>query len=105
MLSLTQIPLALSSEEAEYGAVKTASGFIGFGAIFVDLGLERFGKVRHLETGSLWLQRALETETVTEFRKVDGKSNVADFGTKPVGPCNVGEAQQGISPRARHREE
>ena len=41
------------------------------------------GKIRHLETGSLWLQQAVAQKRFL-VTKVDGKKNVADILTKPV---------------------
>ena len=41
------------------------------------------GRVRHLHTPLLWIQRVVQEGRV-RVRKVDGKSNVADMGTKHV---------------------
>ena len=39
------------------------------------------GKVRHLDTGTLWLQEN-DLKKVTELVKVPGVSNIADISTK-----------------------
>jgi hypothetical protein len=39
------------------------------------------GKIRHLHTQTLWVQRAVG-DKVVELCKVDGLKNVADLGTK-----------------------
>jgi hypothetical protein len=97
--STTQIPISLSSGEAEfYAAVKTASRLIGTLALAKDLGVELggrlftdsaaakgvfsrrgCGKVRHLETPTLWVQKAVQDKRFT-LHKVDGKRNPADLG-------------------------
>eukprot|EP00973_Karenia_brevis_P017389 2384178-Karenia_brevis.AAC.1 len=41
------------------------------------------GKIRHLETGALWIQSALANKRFS-LSKVDGKKNVADILTKYV---------------------
>ena len=75
----TQSNIALSSGEAEfYGLVSTASEALGRGAMIEDVGdkvesylyddasaaigvanREGLGRIRHLDTQSLWLQQAL----------------------------------------------
>ena len=74
--SKTQATIALSSAEAElFGGVKTACDTLGIASLLKDLGQEvklrmhmdasaalgiaqrrGVGKVRHLSTGTLWLQ-------------------------------------------------
>ena len=122
--SSTQEVISLSSGEAEYYAlVKAASMGIGMRNLAADLGctLEMrlgtdssaakgmasrrgAGKVRHIETASLWLQHAVSRKQVSVTKK-DGKNNVADIGTKYLdGPriwhllkmLNI-EARQGSS--------
>ena len=39
------------------------------------------GKIRHIETSTLWLQHAVSRKQLTLVKR-DGKSNVADVGTK-----------------------
>ena len=41
------------------------------------------GRIRHLETGSLWVQAALQAGRFT-LVKVPGTDNIADIGTKCV---------------------
>lgn len=103
MLRTIQIPIAISSGESEwYGIVRTASALIGLKSMAADLGRELrprlhtdatagkgiasrrgCGKVRHLETCTLWLQRYI-TEKKICINKVDGNSNIADLKTKHV---------------------
>ena len=83
MLSSTQVPISLSSAEAEfYGLVKAGSRAIGIFNLARAFGCDKFGildlellcdsssaigvavrrgvgKIRHLETGSFWLQQAV----------------------------------------------
>ena len=48
------------------------------------IGLRRgAGKIRHLETGSWWVQQAIGLGRFT-LEKVDGKKNPADLLTKPL---------------------
>ena len=98
----TQKVISLSSAEAEYYALtKTASRTLGFMAMAEDLGITNLkgriytdssgakgiamrkgaGKIRHIETQTLWLQDVLIRKDLS-IRKVDGKKNPADIGTK-----------------------
>ncbi|CAK0830057.1 unnamed protein product [Prorocentrum cordatum] len=99
--STTQIPISMSSGEAEfYGCVRAASRAIGMQSLCQGLGrdvslriwsdsaaalgiMQRrgCGKVRHLETPTLWVQKALKDGRF-QLAKVPGKSNPADLGTK-----------------------
>ncbi|CAK0843605.1 unnamed protein product [Prorocentrum cordatum] len=99
--STTQIPISMSSGEAEfYGCVRAASRAIGMQSLCQGLGrdtslriwsdsaaalgiMQRRGccKVRHLETPTLWVQKALK-DGLFQLAKVPGKSNPADLGTK-----------------------
>ena len=99
--STTQIPISLSSGEAEfYGVVRAASRGIGLQQLFRSLGLEKdvkiwsdssaaigvaqrrgCGKIRHLETPTLWVQKALR-ENRFSLVKTSGKLNPSDIGTK-----------------------
>ena len=92
---------ALSSEEAEYyAALKGASCALGFKAMLADLGIDSkiilytdssaargiihragLGKLRHLETGYLWLQAAVKAKRL-QVRKVLGTENPSDLFTK-----------------------
>ena len=104
-LSSTQVPVSLSSAEAEYyGLVKAGSRAIGLYNLAKDLGFELYGtfdlelqtdsssalgvtarrgvgKIRHLETGALWLQQAVSQRKFL-VSKIDGKINPADALTK-----------------------
>ena len=100
----TQAVHALSSGEAEYyAAPKGACAALGFQPMLKDLGLkasvtlftdssaargiihrEGLGKVRHLETGYLWLEAAVKNKCL-HVRKVLGTENPADFSTKHLG--------------------
>ena len=95
------VPIALSSGESEfYGSVKGASVLVGAGAMARDLGLSKSlrlfvdasagmgiaqrrgaGKVRHIHTPALWIQRAIHNK-VLSIHKCKGASNPADLGTK-----------------------
>ena len=99
--SSTQASVALSSGEAEYyGVVKAAGAGLGYQALMADFGLnlklrvwtdstaavgvstrQGLGKLRHLDTHTLWLQQAVRTKRV-ELRKVPGECNPADLFTK-----------------------
>ena len=100
----TQSTIALSSAESElFGGVKTACETLGMAALLKDLGqivklrmhmdasaalgiMQRrgVGKVRHLATGTLWLQEQ-ELRKILEIKKVPGSDNVADIFTKNLG--------------------
>jgi len=99
--SSTQPGVALSSGEAEYvGVVRGAGQGLGFQALMRDMGLELplriwtdssaamgiagrqgLGKLRHLETHTLWVQQAVRTGRF-ELRKIPGEQNPADLLTK-----------------------
>jgi hypothetical protein len=105
--SSTQGPIALSSGEAEhYGTVKTACRLLGSGQLMLDFGLQRYGtwelvlqsdssaaigiavrrgtgRIRHMETGGLWLQKAIGDKRL-RIEKILGKINPADLMTKSV---------------------
>ena len=103
LISSTQIPIALSSGESEfYALVRTASALIGFRNMCVDLGRvlkprlfvdasagkgiasrRGCGKIRHLSTQTLWVQKHVTDKTLNLF-KVLGDKNPADIGTKHV---------------------
>ena len=98
--------VALSSGEAEYYAmVKAASQSLGIKHFFVEFGSKSdeiqieiktdasaalgiasrlgSGKIRHIETSSLWLQEKVYNGQV-QITKVDTKENLADALTKPI---------------------
>ena len=99
--STNQAVIALSSGEAEYyAALKGASQALGYQSMLRDIGLETtvtlfsdssaargiihrtgLGKLRHLETGYLWLQAAVAKKRLS-VRKVNGAENPADLLTK-----------------------
>lgn len=99
--STTQAVRALSSGEAEYYAgLKGAIMALGFLSMAADLGEEvniilrsdssaalgiigrrGLGKVRHMETGYLWLQDIVSMKRLS-VKKVKGVDNPADLGTK-----------------------
>ena len=98
-----QSTLSLSSGESEfYAAVKSASVGLGMINMLRDMGVvisepldERLdatagigiasrrgaGRIRHIHTPTLWLQRAVNDGRVA-IRKVAGDLNPADLGTK-----------------------
>ena len=99
--SSTQPNHALSSGEAEYyGSVKAGGAGLGYQALLEDLGAklplrvwtdstaamgvatrQGVGKIRHLDTRTLWMQQAVRSGRI-EFRKVLGTENPADLFTK-----------------------
>ena len=106
--STTQVPIALSSGEAEfYGAVKGASRLLGAAALARDLGLELqcrlfgdssaargvlarrgCGKIRHIETQTLWVQKATQDKKLW-IGVVLGTKNPADLGTKHLEAATI----------------
>ncbi len=99
--SSTQQSVALSSGEAEfYGVVKAAGIALGYRSLMEDLGVQLevrvwtdstatigicgrqgLGKLRHIDTQSLWIQQRVRDSTI-ELRKVRGEINPADLFTK-----------------------
>ena len=99
--SRTQSNIALSSAEAElYATVTAASEGLGLSSMARDYGMEiqarlhvdataaigiaerkGLGKVRHLDTQSLWIQDAVRSKRVT-LEKVAGPEHPADLMTK-----------------------
>jgi hypothetical protein len=93
----------LSSAEAEfYGLVKASGMGLGYRALLRDLGYDipvvaytdssaamgicnrqGLGKLRHLDTHSLWVQQAVRTGRI-KVRKVKGTENPADLFTKHI---------------------
>ena len=106
--STNQAVIALSSGEAEYyAALKGASQALGFQSMLRDIGLHTtvtplsdssaargiihragLGKLRHLETGYLWLQAAVAKKRL-QVRKVNGAENPADLFTKYVSSADM----------------
>ena len=99
--STTQTVVSLRAGESEfYALVRGASIILGAVAMAKDLGAtlkarmrydatagagianrRGVGRVRHLHTPSLWIQRHVQDGTI-ELSKVDGDRNWADLGTK-----------------------
>ena len=99
--SSTQPSVSLSSGEAEfYGLVKASGVGFGFQALMQDVGRmvpcrvwtdsaaamgivgrQGLGKLRHIDTHSLWVQQAARSGRI-EVRKVKGEDNPADVFTK-----------------------
>ena len=99
--SSTQGLVSLSSGEAEfYGVTKAAGIGLGFQSLLRDLGIsmalrvwtdstasigicgrQGLGKLRHIDTRSLWLQQKLRDGGI-ELWKVRGEVNPADIFTK-----------------------
>ena len=106
--SSNQNVIALSSGEAEYyAALKGASSALGFQSMLRDLGIGTsitlytdssaargiihragLGKLRHLETGYLWLQAAVKAKKL-QVRKVLGTENPADLLTKHLAAADM----------------
>ena len=99
--SSTQASTALSSGEAEFNGVVRGSGQgLGYQSLLADLGIpiplrvwtdseaaigicnrQGLGKLRHLDTRTLWVQQAVRLGRV-DLRKVPGEENPADLFTK-----------------------
>ena len=99
--SSTQSAISLSSGEAEFHGVVKASGVaLGHQSLMHDLGhslpvrvwtdssaamgvcqRQGLGRLRHIETQSLWVQDKVRTGSI-ELRKVRGDANPADLFTK-----------------------
>ncbi len=99
--SSTQASVSLSSGEAEFNGVVRGSGVgLGYCSLLRDLGHELplrvwtdssaalgicsrqgLGKLRHLDTHTLWVQQAVRAGQV-DLRKIDGEVNPADVFTK-----------------------
>ena len=100
----------MSSGEAEYyAALKGACAALGFQSMLVDLGMRAsatpfldssaargithragLGKLRHLKTGYLWFQAAVESKKL-QIRKVLGTENPADLFTKHLSNAEMWE--------------
>jgi len=112
--SSTQSSVALSSGEAEfYGVVKAAGYGLAYQALLKDFGQDKsltvftdstaalgiaarqgLGKLRHLDTNTLWVQQAVRCKRLI-LRKVAGEENPADVFTKHiVGAGKLGQLMQ-----------
>ena len=109
--SSTQSAIALSSGEAEYyGAVRAGGIGLGYQSLIGDLGIklpirvwtdstatigicgrDGLGKLRHIDTQCLWLQRQVRTGGL-EIRKVKGTENPADLFTKHLSSAKTVES-------------
>ena len=101
MCSTTQSSVSLSSGEAEFnGVVRGSAMGLGFHTLMRDLGQDApvgvwvgsgaaigissrqgLGKLRHLDTRTLWIQHAARSGRIN-LRKVLGEANRADIFTK-----------------------
>ena len=99
--SSTQPTVSLSSGEAEfYGVVRASGAALGQQSLFADLGIpldvrvwtdssaamgictrQGLGKLRHIDTQTLWIQEKVRTKQIT-LKKVLGDVNPADLLTK-----------------------
>ena len=99
--SSTQSSVALSSGEAEFNGVVRGSGVgLGYQSLLEDLGVrvpvrvwtdssaaigicsrQGLGKLRHLDTHTLWVQQAARSRRI-DLRKITGEINPADLFTK-----------------------
>ena len=99
--SKTQSNIALSSAESEfYATLKSAQESLGIMALAQEFGVTLttrmhvdasaalgvaqrtgLGKLRHLQTGALWLQEQ-ELKKVVRLGKINGADNMSDIGTK-----------------------
>ena len=111
----TQKPRGLSSPEAEYygicsgGAeglyVQSCLRFVGYETqieIEVDASSAKamaerqgVGKVRHVEVRYLWIQDKVEDGTFL-IKKIPGKTNPADIGTKHLEPKDFPAARKRV---------
>eukprot|EP00973_Karenia_brevis_P039644 5474387-Karenia_brevis.AAC.1 len=113
--SRTQATVALSSAEAElYAMIKTSSEVLGIISILKDLGVsvkgeilgdasaclaviqrQGLGKMRHIDTGFLWVQEKSARKELT-YGKVHGKWNPADLLTKYLCGQDVDQHSQAL---------
>ena len=97
----TQASIALSSGEAEFNGVEKGAGVaLGYQSLLRDLGhdvslrvwtdstaaigiasRQGLGKLRHLDTHTLWIQQAVRSKRFA-LHKIDGLKNPADLFTK-----------------------
>ena len=115
MIAATQKVQALATAESEfYALVRGAAAGIGLVSLAANygrslklhlqddatgaIGIARrrgAGKVRHIETGTLWLQRHITNKTIS-LSKIHGLSNWADLGTKHLPWADVLKCVQGL---------
>ena len=102
--SKTQATIALSSAESEfYATLKACQEALGMSALATELNMtlgikvhvdasaalgvaqrRGLGKLRHLQTGSLWIQEQ-ELKNRMKLDKIHGSLNISDMLTKNVG--------------------
>ena len=119
--STTQAIISLSSGEAEfYAAVKGASISLGMVGLMRDLGVvsakppllrvdrtaclgmagrRGAGRVRHIHTSCLWLQRAAADGRVV-LDKISGTENPVDLGTQSLGGVQIKEILRRVGYRS-----
>ena len=115
MLSATQMVIALASAESEYYSMgRGAAAGIGLVNLAADygrplrlrlqadatgaIGIARrrgAGRVRHIETGTLWLQRHITAKTI-DVTKIPGLQNWADLGTKHLPWADLAKCVKGL---------
>jgi hypothetical protein len=120
--SKTQGSIALSSGEAEfYAAIKGCAEGIGLKSLLADLGVQvkvevvqdstaakgtatraGIGKVKHLDTGWLWIQDVVRAGLVV-LRKINGKVNPADLMTKAKSAAEAERLTEALGYRLRFR--
>jgi hypothetical protein len=108
--SKTQSVVALSTGEAELGAiVKSSTEALGLKSLLTDFGIwvntavksdasaaigmvkrEGLGKVRHLAVADLWIQQRRATGEIL-YEKTAGLTNPADMMTKSVGGDKISQ--------------
>ena len=118
--STTQTVISLSSGESEfYAMVKAMSVVLGAAELAKDLGLKLLprmrydatagagiagrrgvGKIRHLHTPSLWIQKVVQDRRA-ELKKVVGAMNVSDIGTKHLDSKRLWFLLESIGLRSR----
>ena len=130
--SSTQASVSLSSGEAEFtGVVRGAGMGLGFQSLMADLGCilpvrvwcdssaaigicsrQGLGKLRHLDTHTLWVQQAVRSGKI-DLRKIRGEQNPADLLTKhlasreklqaliQIAGCTYRSGRSGSAPQTR----
>ena len=109
----TQASISLSSGEAEFnGVVRGAGAGLGYRSLMEDLGhqlsvrlwtdstaamgicsRQGLGKLRHLDTHTLWVQQAVRSKAI-DLKKIPGERNPADVFTKhPLSRDTVGHME------------
>ena len=120
MICSTQIPIALSSGESEwYSLTHAGCAVIGLRNLARDMGRDLTahlsgdasaargigarrgaGKIRHIETRTLWLQKHI-TEQEIILRQKKGSDNPADLGTKHLDQATMWKHTHALGFEAR----